>query len=49
MRNQIKLAAIALAMLASTGASAQENPGGNAWGAQPGQREEAFREGSAGI
>jgi aspartyl aminopeptidase len=50
MRNQIKLAAIALAMLASTGAGAQENPGGSAWGAkksswltlQPGQREEAF-------
>jgi aspartyl aminopeptidase len=50
MRNQIRLAAIALALLASTGAGAQENPGGSAWSAkksswlalQSGQREEAF-------
>ena len=42
---------MALAVLASVGAGAQENPGGSAWGAkksswlalQPGQREEAFR------
>ncbi|MFA9217978.1 MAG: hypothetical protein ACEQSK_12850 [Sphingomonadaceae bacterium] len=51
MRNRIKLAAMALAVVASTGALAQDNAGASVWttkksswlALQPGQRDEVFK------